>query len=61
MQTDLPDSPVPASQIYEKCREGEFKDISDDVCRVIEHELHGRFVGEGWREFKLIEDEDDSC
>jgi hypothetical protein len=28
-----------------------YKDISDDVCAVIEHELHGKFQGEGWREF----------
>lgn len=59
--SDLPDSPVPASKIYDKCIEGEFKDISDDVCRVIEHELHGKFVGDGWREFKVMEDENDSC
>jgi len=28
-----------------------YTDITDDVCKVIEHELHGKFVGEGWREF----------
>lgn len=40
------------SQIYEACVEGKYTDISDDVCRVIEHELRGQFAGEGWREFK---------
>ena len=29
-----------------------YTDISDDVCRVIEHELCGKFVGDGWKEFK---------
>jgi len=29
-----------------------FKDVTDDVCKVIEHELNGKFVGDGWREFK---------
>ena len=29
-----------------------FKDITDDVCRVIEHELNGKFDGSGWRKFK---------
>lgn len=28
-----------------------YKDISEDVCAVIEHELNGKFQGEGWREF----------
>lgn len=31
---------------------GEFTDISEDVARVIEHECHGRFEGDGWRRFK---------
>lgn len=30
---------------------GAFKDISGDVCAVIEHELRGKFVGDGWRDF----------
>lgn len=34
-----------------------FTDITDDVCRVIEHELGGKFEGEGWRrEWKPMED-----
>ena len=28
-----------------------YKDISDDVCAVIEHELRGEFQGEGLRDF----------
>lgn len=50
-----------ASKIYDLCwskawaREGEqppegaFTDISEDVCTVIEHELQGAFVDDGWR------------
>lgn len=68
-----------ASWIYDSCREpddhdmnpdnplGRFTDITEEVCDVIEHELHGRFMatdyssppearnkiyrGKGWREF----------
>ena len=29
----------------------EFKDISEDVCAVIEHELNGKFKGDGWRKW----------
>ena len=29
-----------------------FKDITDDVAKVLEHELQGQFVGEGWRTFQ---------
>lgn len=29
-----------------------FEDITDDVARVIEHELNGKYEGEGWREWK---------
>jgi hypothetical protein len=56
---DLPDDD--ASVIFEKCsdafyepdKEGnEYTDISDLVCAVIEHELQGKFVGTGWRDFK---------
>jgi len=50
-----------AKTLYNRCNavdaEGnaitsEFTDVSDDVAKVIEHELGGKFVGEGWREFK---------
>lgn len=53
--SDLPNSPIPASKIASLCGgdgPDSFKDISEDVCRVIEHELDGKFIGEGWRYFK---------
>lgn len=28
------------------------KDITEDVCEVIENELGGKFIGDGWRDFK---------
>lgn len=31
---------------------GQFKDISADVAAVIEHELQGKYTGDGWRTFK---------
>lgn len=34
-----------------------YRDISDDVCLVIEHELRGKFGGEGWRHFDYITNE----
>jgi hypothetical protein len=33
-------------------KEDLYTDISDDVCRVIEHELNGKFVGSGWKDFE---------
>ena len=55
--SDLPEE-FEAGELYGKCRENdevgpEFTDISDDVCRVIEHELNGKFDGDGWRRFKF--------
>jgi hypothetical protein len=47
-----------ASTIYNKCHEGqngepsEWLDITDDVAKVIEHELNGKFKGEGWKDWK---------
>jgi hypothetical protein len=29
-----------------------YRDITDDVCAVIEHELQGKFKGDGWRDFE---------
>lgn len=29
----------------------EYTDISDYVCKVIEHELRGTYVGDGWKRF----------
>lgn len=48
---DLPDATVPASTIYGLCSAGKWTDVSDDVCRVIEHELNGQFVGDSVREW----------
>lgn len=56
---DLPQSDM-ANLIYHLCNEEgrkveglrPYKDISDDVARVIEHELKGKFVGDGWKEFQ---------
>ena len=52
---DLPSFPE-FSKVYGWCRdkgeegEGEpWTDVTDDVARVIEHEVGGRFVGDGWR------------
>jgi len=48
--SDLPNSPVPASEIYGLCRESddgkppEWRDVSEDVMKVIEHECGGKFV-----------------
>jgi hypothetical protein len=83
--SDLPNSPIPASRIYamtspetkevitdaptgadfelqrrlpdgstkyvhyEEVGPAQFTDISDDVARVIEHELGGKYEGTGWR------------
>lgn len=33
-------------------KESVYLDITDDVCSVIEHELNGKFSGDGWRTFK---------
>lgn len=52
--SDLP-AEFAASQLYDKCGNGEFTDISADVCTVIEHELAGTYEGEGWRVFKQKE------
>lgn len=32
-----------------------YTDVSMDVCAVIEHELNGRFRGDGWREFERLD------
>lgn len=37
---------------FVEVKPAEYTDISDDVCRVIEHELNGKFEGDGWRDFK---------
>ncbi len=46
------DDDPPFSSIYGECGdEGSYTDISEDVCRVIEHELGGKHQGTGWRSF----------
>lgn len=52
---DLPNSPVPASTIYDLCEpdaEGAWKDVSEMVCATIERECVGKFTGTGWREWQ---------
>ncbi len=47
-----------ASKILNKCdpkARYPYKDITDDVCHVIEQELNGKFEGDGWRSFKSNE------
>ena len=41
------------SKIYSACREGKWTDVSEDVAKVIEQEVGGKFEGDGWREFKF--------
>ena len=56
--SDLPNAPIPASEIYAACdheHPHKWTDITDLVCPVIERELHGKFVGTGWREFEREE------
>lgn len=54
-------------EIYRRCelRRGDegydpktaWKDISNDVCAVLEKELQGKFSGDGWRQWTYKEDE----
>jgi hypothetical protein len=53
--TDLPKR-FTASKIWEKCNpdaKNGYTDVSEDVARVIEHELNGKFTGTGWKDFVL--------
>jgi hypothetical protein len=48
---------IPADKIYERCNEDhpeKWTDVSEDVARVIEHELNGKYEGNGWKEFKYL-------
>jgi hypothetical protein len=50
------------AEIYQSCDpeapEGErWTDVSEGVCTVIEHELSGKFKGDGWRDFVTGEGE----
>ncbi len=62
---DLFGTPIPASQIYGACmgddkvfeeterkQQKRWTDITDDVAAVIEHEVGGKFKGDGWRDFE---------
>lgn len=55
--SDFPNSPIPFSEVYDACDDDAlvpFKDITDDVCRVLERELDGRFTKtNGWSHFVL--------
>lgn len=52
VDSDLP-AEFSAASIYGECGgSGSYTDVTNDVCRVIEHELCGKFEGDGWRTFK---------
>ena len=40
---------------YVETKPAEFLDVSEDVARVIEHELNGKYVGTGWRQWEPTE------
>jgi hypothetical protein len=42
----------------EEIEPSEFTDISEMVCMVIEHELQGKFEGDGWRNFVYDHDKE---
>ena len=37
---------------FEEVAPAKYLDVSDDVAKVIEHELNGKFEGDGWRTFE---------
>jgi len=41
-----------AENIYEMCEERKWLNVSADVAAVIEHELNGKYEGDGWRRWK---------
>ena len=44
-----------AASIYGRCHEGgDYTDVSDMVAEVIAHELNGKWVGDGWRDFEYL-------
>jgi hypothetical protein len=57
---DMPNSPIPFGSVYahthtyEKDEKGitPFVDITDDVIEIIEGELGGVYVGDGWRKWE---------
>jgi len=51
------DNDPPFGLVYGLCYEGtnnydKFTDVTEDVCAVIEHELNGKFSGDGWRSWE---------
>lgn len=48
---DIPNSPIPASEIYAACSgdEGAFADVSELAVQWLEQAFEGRFTGDGWR------------
>ena len=50
-----------AKTIYERCRDGgEYTNITADIVRIIEHELQGKFSGDGWKEWTLDREASDA-
>ncbi len=51
--SDLPGSPIPVGELYSLIDEegSGWVDVTDDVARVIEHEIGGKFQGSGWKDF----------
>ena len=46
---------ISGRNIYSKCHaeeSGAWRDVSDEVCAVLESALDGKFIGDGWRSFK---------
>lgn len=46
------------SDIYDKCYDGTYKDISNDVATVIEWVFDGKFMGDGWKHFEFKDGRD---
>lgn len=65
-RTDLP-ARFKADKIYAECdpyeHKGEYKDITSDVAKVIEHELRGNYVGEHghWKKWEELKTQEDSA
>ena len=39
-----------AGSLYDRCRQGEFRDISDDVLPLVERACDVKITGDGWRD-----------
>jgi hypothetical protein len=51
---DLPGNDPPASEIYALCSDETWHDVSADIAALIERELEGKFVGDGWRDWQPV-------